>query len=58
MGVSARDTCVSGADAATLQAGIAAHERVLDETVVRALTADDSAASILELLRACAPGAA
>ena len=58
MGVSARDTCVSGPDAATLQRGIAAHERVLDETVVRALTADDSAASILELLRACAPGAA
>jgi alkanesulfonate monooxygenase SsuD/methylene tetrahydromethanopterin reductase-like flavin-dependent oxidoreductase (luciferase family) len=58
MGVSARDTCVSGPDAATLQAGIAAHERVLDETVVRAITADDSAASILELLRACAPDAA
>jgi alkanesulfonate monooxygenase SsuD/methylene tetrahydromethanopterin reductase-like flavin-dependent oxidoreductase (luciferase family) len=56
MGTSARDTCVAGPDAATLQAGIAAHERILDETVVRAITADDSAASILELLRACAPG--
>jgi hypothetical protein len=55
MGVSARDTCVSGYDAATLQAGIAAHERVLDEAVVRAITADDGAESILELLRACAP---
>jgi alkanesulfonate monooxygenase SsuD/methylene tetrahydromethanopterin reductase-like flavin-dependent oxidoreductase (luciferase family) len=55
MGVSARNTCISGPDAATLQAGIAAHETVLDETVVRAITADDSAASILELLRACAP---
>jgi alkanesulfonate monooxygenase SsuD/methylene tetrahydromethanopterin reductase-like flavin-dependent oxidoreductase (luciferase family) len=55
MGVSARDTCVSGPDADALQAGIAAHERVLDETVVRAITAEDSAADILELLRACAP---
>jgi hypothetical protein len=56
MGVSARNTCISGTNAATLQAGIAAHESVLDETVVRAITADDSAASILELLHACAPG--
>jgi alkanesulfonate monooxygenase SsuD/methylene tetrahydromethanopterin reductase-like flavin-dependent oxidoreductase (luciferase family) len=56
MGVSARDTCISGPDAASLQAGIAAHEAVLDETVVRAITADDSAASILELLHACQPG--
>ena len=55
MGVSARDTCVSGPDAATLQAGIAAHEQVLDETIVRAITPDDTAESILELLRACAP---
>jgi alkanesulfonate monooxygenase SsuD/methylene tetrahydromethanopterin reductase-like flavin-dependent oxidoreductase (luciferase family) len=55
MGTSARDTCVAGTDAATLQAGISAHERVLDETVVRAITADDTAASILELLHACAP---
>lgn len=53
MGVSARDTCVSGADAATLQAGIAAHEQVLDETIVRAITPDDSASSIVALLRAC-----
>lgn len=55
MGTSAYDTCVSGPDAATLQAGIKRHEAVLDETVVRAITADDSAASILPLLRACAP---
>jgi alkanesulfonate monooxygenase SsuD/methylene tetrahydromethanopterin reductase-like flavin-dependent oxidoreductase (luciferase family) len=57
MGVSARNTCVHGRDAATLQAGIARHEAVLDETVVRAITADESAESILELLRACAPAA-
>lgn len=55
MGVSARDTAVSGPDAATLQAAIAAHETSLDETIVRAITADDTAVSILELLRACAP---
>lgn len=55
MGVSARDTAVSGPDAATLQTGISAHEPSLDETVVRAITADDTAASVLELLRACAP---
>lgn len=55
MGVSAYDTCVHGTDAATLQAGIAAHEQVLDETVVRAITADDSLESIRELLTACAP---
>jgi hypothetical protein len=55
MAVSARDTCVSSAEAAALQAGIAEHERMLDETIVRAITPDDSASSILELLHACAP---
>lgn len=55
MGVSARDTAISGPDAATLQPRIASHEASLDETVIRAITADDTAASILELLRACAP---
>ncbi len=55
MGVSARDTAVSGPDAATIQPQIAAHEASLDETVIRAITADDTADSILELLRACAP---
>ncbi len=58
MGISAHETCVSGTDAATLQTGIAAHEQVLDETIVRAITPDDRAASILELLRAwncCVP---
>lgn len=58
MGVAARDTAVSGPDASSLQRGIAEHEAVLDETVVRAITADDSLDSLLELLRACAPNAA
>ncbi len=55
MGTSARDTAVSGPDAATLQRGLAAHEAGLDETVARAITADDTLASLQELLRACAP---
>jgi alkanesulfonate monooxygenase SsuD/methylene tetrahydromethanopterin reductase-like flavin-dependent oxidoreductase (luciferase family) len=55
MGSSPRESAVTGHDAAALQAGIAAHEAHLDETIVRAITADDSAESILELLRACAP---
>lgn len=55
MGFDAVDTLVSSADAASLQAGIAEHEQVLDETIVRAITPDDSASNILELLRACAP---
>ena len=55
MGVNSIETCVRGADATSLQAGIAEHERILDETIVRSITADDSAASILELLHACAP---
>lgn len=55
MGTSAYDTAVSGEAHATLQRGLAAHETVLDETVVRAITPDDSAESILALARACAP---
>jgi alkanesulfonate monooxygenase SsuD/methylene tetrahydromethanopterin reductase-like flavin-dependent oxidoreductase (luciferase family) len=55
MGVSAYDTCVVGTDSAELQAGISAHEQVLDETIVRAITPSDSLADLLELLRACAP---
>lgn len=56
MGVSARDTVVTGSDAATLQARLREHEPLLDETIVRAITQDDRAESILELLHACAPG--
>jgi len=55
MGVPAIDTAVSGPDGAALQPALAEHEAALDEMVVRAITADDSAESILELLRACAP---
>lgn len=55
MGVAARHTAVSSDDATSLQTEIAVYEQVVDETVVRAITADDSASSIMELLRACAP---
>jgi alkanesulfonate monooxygenase SsuD/methylene tetrahydromethanopterin reductase-like flavin-dependent oxidoreductase (luciferase family) len=55
MGVSASDTCVLGSDGTALQAGIAAYEAVLDETIVRAITADDGLDDLLALLRACAP---
>jgi alkanesulfonate monooxygenase SsuD/methylene tetrahydromethanopterin reductase-like flavin-dependent oxidoreductase (luciferase family) len=55
MGASVRDACVTGDDGQALQSGIAAHEAVLDETIVRAITPDDSLDSLLELLHACAP---
>ncbi|HMM41258.1 MAG TPA: LLM class flavin-dependent oxidoreductase [Thermomicrobiales bacterium] len=54
-GLTARDAVVRGADAAGLQSGIAAFEPILDEVVVRAITADEEPTSLLELLRACAP---
>ena len=55
MGASVRDACVTGPDGSVLQAGIAAHDAVLDETIVRAITPDDTLESLLELLHACAP---
>jgi len=55
MGVDAGGTIIASDEPADLRAGMARHEAALDEAVVRAITADDTAASILELLRACAP---
>jgi alkanesulfonate monooxygenase SsuD/methylene tetrahydromethanopterin reductase-like flavin-dependent oxidoreductase (luciferase family) len=55
MGASGHDTCVLAPDAASLQAGIAPYDAVYDETIVRAITPDDRAESIVTLLRACAP---
>lgn len=54
-GVKARDTVITGPDAAALQPGIAREEAVLDIPVVRAVTADRSADALLELLEACRP---
>lgn len=55
VGLTTRDVIVRGTDGADLQPGIAAYEPALDEVVVRAVTADGESASLLELLRACAP---
>ena len=54
-GVAAAHTAVRGVSAAALQSRIEPYEGLLDETVIRAITADDSAGKILELLRATAP---
>ena len=55
MGVSAYNTCVAGTSSAALQSGIAAHEQVLDDTIVRAITSSDTREELLALLHACAP---
>ena len=49
-GVPATETVVAERERAALQTRIAAYEATFDETVVRALTPDDTAASILTLL--------
>jgi alkanesulfonate monooxygenase SsuD/methylene tetrahydromethanopterin reductase-like flavin-dependent oxidoreductase (luciferase family) len=55
MGADAADTCVLVREATALQAGLARYEPVLDETIARAITPNDDAASILALLRTSAP---
>jgi alkanesulfonate monooxygenase SsuD/methylene tetrahydromethanopterin reductase-like flavin-dependent oxidoreductase (luciferase family) len=55
MDVDPGDTYIVGTGGAALQEGLAHYEAVLDETVVRAITPDDSLDSILTLLHACAP---
>jgi alkanesulfonate monooxygenase SsuD/methylene tetrahydromethanopterin reductase-like flavin-dependent oxidoreductase (luciferase family) len=55
MGAQPTDTCVRGTDAAALRNGIERFEAVLDETVVRAITPDDSLDELAALARACAP---
>lgn len=54
-GKRAHDTVVTGANAAELRPGIEREESVLDISIIRAITADESAASLLELLEACKP---
>jgi alkanesulfonate monooxygenase SsuD/methylene tetrahydromethanopterin reductase-like flavin-dependent oxidoreductase (luciferase family) len=56
MGVSARAACVMGPDIGSLQAGLAPFERVLDETIVRAITPSDTLDDLLRLAEASAPG--
>lgn len=54
-GVPAAHTAVRGVNPAALQSRIEPYEAVLDETVIRAITVEDSAQKILELLHATAP---
>lgn len=54
-GIEAHLTVLRGRTASVLQAQIAEYEAILDETVVRAITKDDEAETILALLSACAP---
>ena len=54
-GVEAAHTAVRGTNAAALQSRVKPYEAVLDETVIRAITVDDSVEKIMELLEATAP---
>ena len=54
-GKRAHDTVVTGASADELRPGIEREESVLDIAIIRAITADESAESLLELLEACKP---
>lgn len=56
MGTPAEGTAVTGNTAAEIQAGLNQYRTELDETVVRAITGEETAAAYLELLEAAAPG--
>jgi alkanesulfonate monooxygenase SsuD/methylene tetrahydromethanopterin reductase-like flavin-dependent oxidoreductase (luciferase family) len=55
MGVGARSACVMGPDKGSLQTGLAPFERVLDETIVRAITPSDTIDDLVRLAEASAP---
>lgn len=55
MGATAMETAVWAEDRSGIQAGLAAYAPVLDETVVRAIAAEETAAAYLRLLAAAAP---
>lgn len=55
MGVEAIATCVTGDTRNQLQAGLGLFAQVLDATVVRAITAEETAAAYLALVQAAAP---
>lgn len=55
MGVRAIETSVAGPTPAALQAGLMAFDDVVDEVVVRAITAEETPAAYLDLARAAAP---
>jgi alkanesulfonate monooxygenase SsuD/methylene tetrahydromethanopterin reductase-like flavin-dependent oxidoreductase (luciferase family) len=56
MGTPAEATAVIGDTAAEIQAGIASFTSELDETVVRAITGEESVGAYMALLEAAAPG--
>jgi alkanesulfonate monooxygenase SsuD/methylene tetrahydromethanopterin reductase-like flavin-dependent oxidoreductase (luciferase family) len=58
MGVRAIDTAVAGDTPEEIQAGLAQWDGVLDEVVVRGITANDTEPQVLELIRAAAPSSA
>jgi alkanesulfonate monooxygenase SsuD/methylene tetrahydromethanopterin reductase-like flavin-dependent oxidoreductase (luciferase family) len=55
MGVRAIDTCVSGPTSAAIHAGLRQFQDVVDETVVRAITGEESVRAYLDLAVAAAP---
>jgi alkanesulfonate monooxygenase SsuD/methylene tetrahydromethanopterin reductase-like flavin-dependent oxidoreductase (luciferase family) len=59
MGVGPMETVAHGEDAAALQHSLAFYDKVLDETVVRAVATGEAATALgyLEVLHAAAPGA-
>jgi len=56
MGVRAIDTCVEGPTAAAIQAGLSTFSDAVDETVVRAVTGEETAEAYLALVTAAAQG--
>ncbi|MGI8643801.1 MAG: LLM class flavin-dependent oxidoreductase, partial [Thermomicrobiales bacterium] len=56
MGASAYETAVHADDAASLQEQLMPFNPLVDETVVRAITAEETTDAYLELAAACAPG--
>jgi hypothetical protein len=58
MGVGPMESIAYGEDAAALERGLEPYDAVLDETVVRAVVAEEAAPArgYLELLYAAAPG--
>lgn len=54
-GLSAADTVVTGSNREELLVGIEREEAVLDSSVIRAIPAEDTVDSIVELVEACAP---
>jgi hypothetical protein len=55
MGTPAEETAVAGDTPAAIAAGLARFTSEMDETVVRAITGEETAAAYLALLAAAAP---